>query len=141
MNDRNGGEVKEPVISFRLRSEDYELIEEIARLDGETPNAWARKRLLDEARQGAGLSRKERLMLEQLARLGYLIEHGFGIQLAADKTTDAEWVRRVQASKSAAARLVEMALERGSTGAGNGAPSGPVPADSARSFERTGSRF
>jgi hypothetical protein len=52
MNDRNGGEVKEPVISFRLRSEDYELIEEIARLDGETPNAWARKRLLDEARQG-----------------------------------------------------------------------------------------
>src|SRR5262249_57801776 len=60
--ERNGGEVKERVISFRLRPEDYELIEEIARLDGETPNAWARKRLLDEARQGEGLSRKERVL-------------------------------------------------------------------------------
>jgi len=49
MNERNGGEVKERVISFRLSPQDYELIEEIARLDGETPNAWARKRLLDEA--------------------------------------------------------------------------------------------
>jgi len=35
MNERNGGEVKERVISFRLSPEDYELIEEIARLDGE----------------------------------------------------------------------------------------------------------
>ena len=51
--------------------------------------AWARKIVPDEAREGKGLSRKERVLLEEIARLGYLIEHGFGIQLSADRATDA----------------------------------------------------
>jgi hypothetical protein len=54
-----------------------------------------------------------------MARLGYLIEHGFGIALSADKTTHREWVRRVKDSKDRA-NLPEMALERGPNGAGIG---------------------
>ena len=94
------------------------MVEAIAGFDGKAPNAWAREKLLDEAREGAGLSRKERALLEEIARVGYLIEHGFGIQLSADRATDAEWMRRVKESKSVAVRLVGMMFERRSTGAG-----------------------
>jgi hypothetical protein len=56
----------------------------------------------------------------EIARIGYLIEHGFGIQLSANRTTDEEWIRRKKESKSVAVRLVEMMLERKSSGAGIG---------------------
>jgi len=120
MNEQNNGEVKDRVISFRVSPQEYELIEDIARLDGEAPNAWARKIVLDEAQAGEGLSLKERVLLEEIARLGYLIEHGFGIQLSADRATDAEWRRREKESKSILARLVKMMFERRAKGAGMG---------------------
>lgn len=78
----------------------------------------AEKNTSAEMGNGDGLIVNERVLLEQVARLGYLVEHGFGIQLSADRATDAEWVRRIKESKNAAARLAEMILERGSTGAG-----------------------
>jgi hypothetical protein len=119
-NEGRNGEVKERVISFRLNPQEYAMVEGIASLDGEAPNAWARKIVLDEARGEAGLSRKERVLLEEIARLGYLIEHGFGIQLSADRATDAEWRRREKESKSIGARLVKMMFERRAKGAGTG---------------------
>ena len=76
--------------------------------------------MLDEARGGEGLSRKERVLLEEIARLGYLIEHGFGIQHSADRATDAEWRRREKESKGIGARLVKMMFERRAKGAGTG---------------------
>jgi len=127
MNEENMGAnegrnraVKDRVISFRLNPQEYELVEEMAGLDGKAPNAWARKIVLDEARGDEGLSRKERVLLEEIARLGYLIEHGFGIQLSADRATDAEWRRREKESKSIGARLVKMMFERRAKGAGTG---------------------
>ena len=119
-NEGRNGEVKERVISFRLNPQEYAMVEGIASLDGEAPNAWARKIVLDEARWDEGLSRKERVLLEEIARLGYLIEHGFGIQLSADRATDAEWRRREKESKSIGARLVKMMFERKAKGAGTG---------------------
>jgi hypothetical protein len=119
-NEGRNGEVKERVISFRLNPQEYAMVEGIASLDGEALNAWARKIVLDEARGEEGLSRKERVLLEEIARLGYLIEHGFGIQLSADRATDAEWRRREKESKSIGARLVKMMFERRAKGAGTG---------------------
>jgi len=119
-NEGRNGEVKERVISFRLNPQEYAMVEGIASLDGEAPNAWARKIVLDEVRGEEGLSRKERVLLEEIARLGYLIEHGFGIQLSADRATDAEWRRREKESKSIGARLVKMMFERRAKGAGTG---------------------
>ena len=119
-NEGRNGEVKERVISFRLSPQEYAMVEAIAGLDGKAPNAWARKIVLDEAQGEEGLSRKERVLLEEIARLGYLIEHGFGIQLSADRATDAEWRRREKESKSIGARLVKMMLERRAKGAGTG---------------------
>ena len=119
-NEGRNGEVKERVISFRLSLQEYAMVEAIAELDGKVPNAWARKIVLDEARGEEGLSRKERVLLEEIARLGYLIEHGFGIQLSADRATDAEWRRREKESKSLVGRLVKMMFERRAKGAGMG---------------------
>jgi len=120
MDEQNNGEVKDRVISFRLSHQEYAMVEAIAGLDREATNAWARKIVLDEAQAGEGLSRKERVLLEEIARLGYLIEHGFGIQLSADRATDAEWRRREKESKSIGARLVKMMFERRAKGAGTG---------------------
>jgi hypothetical protein len=120
MDEQNNGEVKDRVISFRLSHQEYAMVEAIAGLDSEATNAWARKIVLDEARGEEGLSRKERVLLEEIARLGYLIEHGFGIQLSADRATDAEWRRREKESKSIGARLVKMMFERRAKGAGTG---------------------
>jgi hypothetical protein len=72
-----------------------------------------------ETRNGTGRGIDERALLEEIARLGYLIEHGFGIQLSADKTNYKEWVRRVKDSKDGS-NLTEMALERVSNGTGMG---------------------
>jgi hypothetical protein len=119
-NEGRKGELKGRVISFRLSPQEYAMVEGIAGLDGEAPNTWARKIVLDEARGEEGLSRKERVLLKEIARLGYLIEHGFGIQLSADKATDAEWRRREKESKSIGARLVKMMFERRAKGAGMG---------------------
>ncbi len=114
-------------ISYRLSEERRRQIEEEAEEEGVSANDWCRAAAiekLDKLRgvvgknrsakggNGTGMVVNERALLEQIARLGYLIEHGFGIQLAADKATDAEWVRRLKESKAAAARLVEMMLEQ-----------------------------
>ena len=119
-NEGRNGEVKERVISFRLNPQEYSMVEGIASLDGEAPNAWARKIVLDEAQGGEGLSRKERVLFEEIARIGHLIEHGFGIQLSVDRATDAEWRRREKESKSLVGRLVKMMFERRAKGAGMG---------------------
>ena len=118
-------------ISYRVSEEERRRIEEEAG-DDMSVSDWCRDAALEklnnlrdaaeksppaEAGNGTGRVADERALLEEIARLGYLIEHGFGIQLSADKTNYKEWVRRVKDSKGAAG-LAEMAVESGSTGAG-----------------------
>jgi len=122
-------------ISYRVSEEQWRRIEEEAEDAGVSANDWCRNAALDklknlreaaeksppsETGNGTGRVADEWALLEEIARLGYLIEHGFGIQLSANRTTDGEWIRHVRESKSAAARLVEMKLERRSRGAGMG---------------------
>ena len=121
-------------ISYRVSEEERRRIEEEAG-DDMSVSDWCRDAALEklnnlrdaaeksppaETENGGGLIVNERVLLEEIARLGYLIEHGFGIQLSANRTTDEEWIRRKKESKSVAARLVEMMLERRSSGAGIG---------------------
>jgi len=121
----------ENFISYRVSQEQRQLFAEVAG-DEASVNDWCREAALEkleklresgkkntpaETGNGTGRVADDGALLEEIARLGYLIEHGFGIQLSADKTNYKEWVRRVKDSK-AAAGLAEMTLERGSTGAG-----------------------
>ena len=120
-------------VSYRLMEEQWMQIAEEAG-DEASVNDWCREAALEKlkklreagekstpAETGNGADRvaDERVLLEEMARLGYLIEHGFGIALSADKTTYREWVRRVKDSKDSR-NLAEMAPERGSNGAGIG---------------------
>lgn len=121
-------------VSYRLTEEQWMQIAEEAG-DGVSVNDWCRDAALEklnnlreaaekstptETRNGTGRGVDERVLLEEMARIGYLIEHGFGIQLSANSVTDQEWIRRKKESKSVAARLVEMMFERRSSGAGMG---------------------
>ena len=122
-------------ISYRVSEEQWRRIEEEAEDAGVSANDWCRNAALEKLKNLREVAEKsppaetgngtvqvtdERALLEEIARLGYLIEHGFGIQLSANRTTDEEWIRRKKESKSVAARLVEMMLERRSSGAGMG---------------------
>ena len=122
----------ENFISYRVSQEQHQLFAEVAG-DEASVNDWCREAALEKLKKlreagekntpaetgnRTGRLADERALLEEIARLGYLIENGFGIQLSANRTTDREWIRRVRESKSAAVRLVEMMLERRSSGAG-----------------------
>jgi len=121
-------------IGFRVSEEQWRGLEDEAEEDGISVHDWCREAALEklknlrevgkkstpaETGNGTGRVADERALLEELARIGYLIEHGFGIQLSADKTNYKEWVRRVRDSKDGA-NLTEMALERVSNGTGMG---------------------
>ena len=123
----------ETFISYRVSQEERQLFAEVAG-DEASVNDWCREAALEKLKKlreagkkstpaetgnGTGRGIDERALLEELARIGYLIEHGFGIQLSGDKPAYKEWVRRVKDSKSGA-NLAEMALERGPNGAGIG---------------------
>jgi hypothetical protein len=68
---------KTKTIAFRLTDEEYKQIEEAAAATGADPNEWCRNLLLAQSSSGGGLSRNERLLYEELARLRYLVGHGF----------------------------------------------------------------
>ena len=123
----------ETFISYRVSQEERQLFAEVAG-DEASVNDWCREAALEklnklreagekntpaERGNGTGQVADDEALLEAIARLGYLIEHGFGIQLAGDKPAYKEWMRRVKDSKNDA-NLAEMAMERGSNGAGIG---------------------
>lgn len=102
-------------LSFRVTEEEYQAIEEIALEQGETPNGWARKKIVKEAQQGTIVNDEDQILYEQLARLGYLLDHGFGIlfsQVNQDRKADEEWMRRVRESKHIASMLVKDMFNR-----------------------------
>jgi len=64
-------------IAFRLTDEEYAQIERAALAAGEDPNNWCRRLALTESRAGCGLTKDERLIYEEIARVRYLLGHGF----------------------------------------------------------------
>ena len=127
------GRKLETFISYRVSQEQRQLFAEVAG-DEASVNDWCRQAALEkleklrkagekntpaETGNGTGRVADDGALLEEIVRLGYLIEHGFGIQLAGDKPAYKEWIRRVKDSKDDGS-LAEMALERESNGAGIG---------------------
>lgn len=120
----------ETFISYRVSQEERQLFAEVAG-DEASVNDWCREAALEKLKKlreagekntpaetgnRTGRVSDERVLLDGIARLGYLIEHGFGIQLSGDKTSYKEWLRRVKDAD----RLAEIEIERGATGAGIG---------------------
>ena len=91
----------ENFISYRVSQEQHQLFAEVAG-DEASVNDWCREATLEKLKKlreagekntpaetvnRTGRLADERALLEEIARLGYLIEHGFGIQLSANRTT------------------------------------------------------
>lgn len=67
---------KSKLITFRVTDIEYE-IERIALTYDEEPNTWCRNIIVAETREGFGLTKTQRLLYEEIARMRYLIGHGF----------------------------------------------------------------
>ena len=78
-------------VAFRVTSEEYEQVEKLATEAGLDPNTWCRKVLVAALQDGSGLARNERILYGEIARLRYLVGHGFKLMLGGDHPTAAAW--------------------------------------------------
>jgi len=79
-------------ITFRLTSEQYEQVENAALAAGEEPNSWCRKVALVQLTEGFGLTKNDRLLYEEIARVRYLVGNGFRILFGyREEATAANW--------------------------------------------------
>jgi hypothetical protein len=79
-------------IAFRVTDDEYAQIERIAMAVGEEPNNWCRVLTISAAREGSGLTKTERLIYEEIARVRYLVGNGFRILFGSkEEATAANW--------------------------------------------------
>lgn len=74
---------KTKLLAFRVTDEEYAQIERIAFALGDDPNNWCRSITIAEAREGFGLTKTERLLYEEIARVRFLVGHGFRIPFSS----------------------------------------------------------
>ena len=82
---------KTRTIAFRVTDEEYAEIERVALAVGEDPNNWSRSMTVTAAREGSGLTKTERLLYEEIARVRYLTGHGFRLLFGTTEATAARW--------------------------------------------------
>lgn len=102
---------KTRTIAFRLTEEEYRQIEGAASATGEEANDWCRNLALAESGRGDGLSRNERLLYEELARLRYLVGLGFQMLSAGQLTAEA-WEKTRTAADQKGAQIADALLAR-----------------------------
>lgn len=78
-------------IAFRVTNEEYAEIERVALAVGEDPNNWSRNITVTAAREGSGLTKTERLLYEEIARMRYMVGHGFRLLLNSQEVTATAW--------------------------------------------------
>src|SRR6266481_2224579 len=78
-------------ITFRLTNEQYEQVENAALANGEDPNSWCRKIALIQLTEGFGLTKNDRLIYEEIARVRYLVGHGFRMLIGGQDATAEMW--------------------------------------------------
>lgn len=77
-------------ISFRLTNELWLRLEQEVAETNLTVHEWCRLAVLERLNRDHGLSKSERILLEQFACSQYLVANGFQL-LADDKLTSEEW--------------------------------------------------
>src|SRR6266446_707572 len=79
-------------IAFRLTDEEYALAEKAAIAAGdETPSSWCRTLVLQQASSGYRMTKNQRLIYEEIARVRYLVGHGFRMLFGPEPITAATW--------------------------------------------------
>ena len=90
MSESNGTK-KNKTIAFRLTKEEYALAESAAKAAGDKTNNWVRNVVLSQANVGKGMTKAQRLIYEELARVRYLAGHGFRLLFGSEPVTAADW--------------------------------------------------
>src|ERR1700694_1385356 len=79
-------------IGYRLDDEAWLELKRVVAGTGFSPHDWCRMAALEKLKDQYGLTRNERILFEQVARIQYLL--GRGLQLLADdKLSSEEWKR------------------------------------------------
>jgi Mobilization protein NikA len=68
------GEPKEKVVTFRLTEEEYLRVDECAERDDHSINDWCRRLVLAESSREGGMTKNQRILLEEIG----VIRHLFG---------------------------------------------------------------
>jgi uncharacterized protein (DUF1778 family) len=90
MRESNGTK-KNRTIAFRLTEEEYALAENAAKSAGDDTNNWVRNVVLSQANAGRGMTKNQRLIYEEIARVRYLVGNGFRILFGPQPATDVTW--------------------------------------------------
>ena len=78
-------------ITFRVTNEEYQRIEKVAAEASEDVNTWCRRMGVAASQEGSGLARNERILYGEVARLRFLVGHGFKILLGGSQPTAPAW--------------------------------------------------
>ena len=89
--DENKETRKSRSVTFRLTNEQYEQMENAALAAGEDLNGWCRKVALIQMSEGFGLTKNDRLLYEEIARMRYMVGHGFRLLLDSKEASAAAW--------------------------------------------------
>lgn len=90
MSESNGTK-KNKTIAFRLAEEEYALAENAAKSAGDDTNNWVRNVVLAQANAGPVMTKNQRLIYEELARVRYLVGNGFRILFGPQPATAVTW--------------------------------------------------
>jgi heme oxygenase len=99
-------------ITFRVTSEEYEQIEKVAGEVTEDPNTWCRKIAVAASREGSGLAKNERLLYGEIARLRFLVGHGFKLLFSDQQATAAAWKKFTTQAEQRGEEIVTELLSR-----------------------------
>ena len=81
---------KSKLLAFRVTDEEYAQIERMALVVGEDLNNWCRNIIVAQASEGSGLTKTQRLLYEEIARVRYLVGNGFRLLLSSNEASAEE---------------------------------------------------
>lgn len=99
-------------IAFRLTDEEYAQAERAALAAGDNPNNWCRTLALMQSSQGYKLTKNQRLIYEEIARVRYLAGHGFRLLLSAEPVTAETWKQITAQADQRSGRIPEAILSK-----------------------------
>jgi uncharacterized protein (DUF1778 family) len=110
MSEPNGTK-KNKTIAFRLTEEEYALAESAARAAGDDTNNWVRSVVLARANTGQGMTKAQRLIYEEIARVRYLAGNGFRLLFGSEPVTPATW-KKITADADQSSGIIADLLSR-----------------------------
>ncbi len=101
---------REQIMSIRLTDEELERVEKAALVAGESPRDLCRLAVLERVSSGAQmLSKTERFLLEELARVRFLTGNGFALMAAGTLNTP-KWEEAKKKAEERADDLVKFLI-------------------------------